>query len=170
MPSSSRRISRNRGASAAQRLTWSQRNVRGRVLLIELVSVDGAREGAAPRSRSRGCRISLSECSLGVSAAILQPRRRTVYLTDDERPRFPGLFLVRMVGLEPSTFCMAKRAGVRARWPEFAETCGLQRLRVGRANGSERERTLSAAIAAIAIVATFNSRGSVARPRTSDRR
>jgi hypothetical protein len=44
----------------------------------------------------------------------------------------------------------------------FAETSGLQRLRVERANGSERQRTPSAAIAAIAgivIVAMFNSLG-----------
>jgi hypothetical protein len=35
----------------------------------------------------------------------------------------------------------------------------LQRLRVGRANPSEPERTPSAAIAAFVIVAMFNSRG-----------
>jgi hypothetical protein len=42
-------------------------------------------------------------------------------------------------------------AGVRARSPEFAETYRLQRLRVGRANRSEPERTPTAAIAAIVI-------------------
>jgi hypothetical protein len=67
-------------------------------------------------------------------------------------------FLKRMMGLEPTTFCMAKLAGVRARSPEFAETSCLQRLRSGErtgANPSEPERTPSAAIAAIVIAATF---------------
>ena len=61
-----------------------------------------------------------------------------------------------MMGLEPTTFCMAK-AGERSL--EFAETFYLQRRRVGRANASEPERTPSAAIAAIVIVATLNSLG-----------
>jgi hypothetical protein len=60
----------------------------------------------------------------------------------------------RMMGLEPTTFCMAKAGGVRAGSREFAETSCLQRLRIGRAHASEPERTPSAAIAAIVIVAT----------------
>ena len=55
-------------------------------------------------------------------------------------------------------------ATVRARSSPFAQTPYLQRLRVGRANASEPERTPSAAIAAIVIVDTFNSRGPAARP------
>jgi hypothetical protein len=39
----------------------------------------------------------------------------------------------------------------------FAETPCLQRLQVGRVNDSEPERTPSAAIAAIVIIATLNS-------------
>jgi hypothetical protein len=50
-------------------------------------------------------------------------------------------------------------ATVRTRSRPFAQTNCLQRLRVGRANGSEPERTPSAAIAAIVIVATSNSPG-----------
>jgi hypothetical protein len=58
------------------------------------------------------------------------------------------------MGLEPTTFCMAK-AGRRSRPSlEFAEILCLQRLRAGRANASEPERTPSAATAAIVIVAT----------------
>jgi hypothetical protein len=45
-----------------------------------------------------------------------------------------------MMGLEPTTFCMAM-AGVRTRSVAFAQTACLQRLRVVRANGSEPERT-----------------------------
>ena len=56
---------------------------------------------------------------------------------------------------------------MRARSVEFAETSCLQRLRVERANGSEPQRTRSAAIAAIVIVDTFSSPG---RPRASRRR
>jgi hypothetical protein len=69
----------------------------------------------------------------------------------------------RMMGLEPTTFCMAKLATARACSLAFAETSCLQRLRGERANGSEPERTPSPAIAAIVMVATFNSRGSVVR-------
>jgi hypothetical protein len=58
------------------------------------------------------------------------------------------------MGLEPTTFCMARPASVRAGSLAFAETSCLQRLRVGRANGSEPERTPSAAIAAIVLAAT----------------
>jgi hypothetical protein len=47
-------------------------------------------------------------------------------------------------------------ATVRTRSRPFAHTRCLQRLHVGRANASEPEGTLSAAIAAIVIVATFN--------------
>jgi hypothetical protein len=61
-------------------------------------------------------------------------------------------------------------ATVRTRSRPFAQTTYLQRLRVGRANASEPGRTPTAAIAAIVIGATFNSRGPVSRPRTSDRR
>src|SRR5438093_1691022 len=64
-----------------------------------------------------------------------------------------------MMGLEPTTFCMAELAGVRARSRRIAETCRLQRLRFGRANATEPERTLSAAIAAIVIDATFRASG-----------
>ncbi len=63
------------------------------------------------------------------------------------------------MGLEPTTFCWQRLASVRAGSLTFAETSSLQRLPIGRANGSEPERTPSAAIAAIVIVATFNSRG-----------
>lgn len=50
-------------------------------------------------------------------------------------------------------------ATVRTRARPFAQTTCLQRIRVGRANGSAPERTPSAAIAAIVILATFNSLG-----------
>jgi hypothetical protein len=70
-----------------------------------------------------------------------------------------------MMGLEPTTFCMAKLAGVRARSLEFAGTSCLQRLRVGRANGSEPERTPSAAIAAIVTLGTFSGDGHHVSPR-----
>jgi len=49
------------------------------------------------------------------------------------------------MGLEPTTFCMAKMASVRARSLKFAEIFCMQRLRTGRANDSEPERTPSAA-------------------------
>jgi hypothetical protein len=69
-----------------------------------------------------------------------------------------------MKGLEPSTFCMAN---ARDRPHPFASVRSnhcLQRLRVGRANRREPERTPSAAIAAIVIVATFNLRCPVRDP------
>jgi hypothetical protein len=69
-----------------------------------------------------------------------------------------------MMGLEPTTFCMAVLATVRTRSRPFAQTTRLQRLWVGRANVSELERTSTAAIAAIVIVATFNARHLVKRP------
>jgi hypothetical protein len=55
-------------------------------------------------------------------------------------------------------------ATVRTRSRPFAQTTGLQRLRVGRPNPSEPERTPGAAIAAIVIVATFKSCGPVGDP------
>jgi hypothetical protein len=48
-------------------------------------------------------------------------------------------------------------AGVRAGSPGCAETCRLQRPRRRRVNGTERERTPSAAIAAIVTIATMSS-------------
>jgi hypothetical protein len=68
-----------------------------------------------------------------------------------------GIFNKRMMGLEPTTFCMAMLATVRTRSRPFAQTTCLQRLRVGRANGSEPQRTPSAAIAAI-VIAAWSSR------------
>lgn len=59
-----------------------------------------------------------------------------------------------MKGLETLDLLHGKGlAGVRTRSREFAEHFSLQRHRVGRANDSEPERTASAAIAAIAILA-----------------
>ena len=72
------------------------------------------------------------------------------------------------MGLEPTTFCMPT-------WRAFAPVPSgslkprLQRLLVGRANDSEPERTLSAAIAAIVIGATF-IRVPGGATRTRDRR
>jgi hypothetical protein len=56
-----------------------------------------------------------------------------------------------MMGLEPTTFCMAKAGGRLRTFARFAETCRLRGLRASRANASEPERTPSAAIAAIVI-------------------
>jgi hypothetical protein len=73
----------------------------------------------------------------------------------------------RMMGLEPTTFCMANARDVRTRSCPFAETTCLQRLPVRPANGSEPERTSSAAIAAIVIVATPVIEGARARLNAS---
>ena len=59
-------------------------------------------------------------------------------------PRQAGLFEERMMGLEPTTFCMASARDVRTRSGAFAEAACLQRLRRSErtdANPSER-RTL----------------------------
>jgi hypothetical protein len=53
-------------------------------------------------------------------------------------------------------------AAVRAGSLPFAETHRLQRLRRGRVNGSERERTSSAAIAAIVTIGTMSPADSTA--------
>jgi len=52
--------------------------------------------------------------------------------------------------------------GVRAGSLGCAETCRLQRPRRGRVNGSERERSSSAAIAAIVTIGTMSSADSTA--------
>jgi hypothetical protein len=56
-------------------------------------------------------------------------------------------------------------AAVRARARPFAETCRLRRLRRARVNGNERERTPSAAIAAIVTIGTMSSADGTARRR-----
>src|SRR6266576_3965770 len=61
-----------------------------------------------------------------------------------QKPRICGAFLKRMMGLEPTTFCMANASDVRARSRPLAQTASCQRFRPGdrtRANPSER-RTL----------------------------
>jgi hypothetical protein len=71
------------------------------------------------------------------------------------------------MGLEPTTFCMAN---ARDRSHPFASVRSNHLFAATTVRASEPERTPTAAIAAIAIVATFNLRGPVARPRPSDRR
>jgi hypothetical protein len=53
-----------------------------------------------------------------------------------------------MMGLEPTTFCMAKAGGRLRTFARFAETCRLRGLRASRANASEPERTPNLAILA----------------------
>jgi hypothetical protein len=55
-----------------------------------------------------------------------------------------------MMGLEPTTFCMAMRAAVRSRSRPFAQSGGLHGFPSERANGSEPERTPNPAILATA--------------------
>ena len=66
-----------------------------------------------------------------------------------------------MMGLEPTTFCMARTGRRSSQFAPFAETFCSQRLRVGRANASEPDRTSNAAIAAIVIVGTLGLEGPV---------
>src|SRR5262245_6225632 len=74
-----------------------------------------------------------------------------------------------MMGLEPTTFCMAN---TRDRSRPFAPVRSNRLFGAAslwRANGSEPERRPSAAIAAIVIVATFNSLGPDRRPHARRR-
>jgi hypothetical protein len=50
---------------------------------------------------------------------------------DTKTPLRRGFHLERMMGLEPTTFCMANASGVRARARPFAQTGSLQRLPSG---------------------------------------
>jgi hypothetical protein len=59
------------------------------------------------------------------------------------------------MGLEPTTFCMAKSGGRSRPFARVRRTLLFPGASPRRANGTESERTLSAAIAAIVIVATF---------------
>jgi hypothetical protein len=69
----------------------------------------------------------------------------------NKNPALAGLPLKRMMGLEPTTFCMAKLAGVRARSRPFAETARLWGLRPERANAIEPEQTPNLAILAMLV-------------------
>jgi hypothetical protein len=66
-----------------------------------------------------------------------------------KRPRFRGLQMERMMGLEPTTFCMAKAGGRSRPFARVRRNLLFAGLRVRRANGSPPERTSSAAIAAM---------------------
>src|SRR5262249_11745136 len=80
---------------------------------------------------------------------------QAVYRPDDGSPSFGAPFRADDGDSTPRPSAWQGLAAVRTRSPEFAETPRLQQLLVRRANGSEPERTPTAAIAAIVTGATF---------------
>jgi hypothetical protein len=98
-------------------------------------SVEAARE--SPDRRLSWSRTD-DECSQAAA---------TVSQTDDGICRFAGIS-ERMMGLEPTTFCMASASDVRARSRVFAQTAWFPGSSAERANTSEPDRTPNLAILA----------------------
>jgi hypothetical protein len=79
--------------------------------------------------------------------AISFPRASCV-VSKKTKPRLSGAFLKRMMGLEPTTFCMASARDVRTRSRPFAQTGLIPGSSSERANATEPERTTNLAILA----------------------
>ena len=101
-----------------------------------------------------------SETKIPVSC-VEQGRRhaRSARLKTKTPRQQAGLFEERMMGLEPTTFCMASARDVRTRSGAFAETACLQRLRRSERTDANPERTPN-----LAILATRSSVRHLFRP------